>query len=217
MKQQKIMYNMTSSTPRKSSTPSFHSDPVQSSPFPLSPLQTSSPSQRSDYSKNNNHELREIKTIFELFDPTLSGVLDVSTFESMMLSLGYRVDSHDILDIIKSILKDEHSSSKDIDDEFDGSIDLSLAKEILSKKGYTTKQRNLEEEALVYFRLFDVDGKGYITIDDLKRVMQCEAAVQSQQEVTDDFCQAIIDKFDNSGDGTIDFDEFKRIVHPILA
>jgi Ca2+-binding EF-hand superfamily protein len=208
---------MRSSTPRKSSTPLFHSsDPVQS-PFPLSPLQTSSPSQP-DYSKTNNHdELREVKTIFELFDPTLSGVLDVSTFESMMLSLGYRVDSHDILDIIKSILKDEHSSSKDIDDEFNGSIDLSLAKEILSKKGYTTKKRNLEDEALVYFRLFDVDGKGYITIDDLKRVMQCEATVQSEKEVTDDFCQAIIDKFDNSGDGTIVFDEFKRIVHPILA
>lgn len=214
MKQQKIMYNMTSSTPRKSSTPSFHSDPVQSSPFPLSPLQTSSPSQRSDYSKNNNHELREIKTIFELFDPTLSGVLDVSTFESMMLSLGYRVDSQDILDIIKSILKDEEHSSSDCssDDEFDGSIDLSLAIEILSKKGYTTKQRNLEDEARVYFRLFDVDGKGYITIDDLKRVM-----LQSKQEVTDDFCQAIIDKFDNSGDRTIVFDEFKRIVDPILV
>jgi centrin-3 len=213
---------MTSTTPRKSSTPLFHSDPVQS-PFPLSPLQTSSPSQQ-NYSKNNIHddELREIKTIFELFDPTLSGVLDVSTFEVMMLSLGYRVDSQDILDIIKSILKDEEhsssrSSSKDSDDEFDGSIDLSMAIEILSRKGYTTKQRNLEEEARVYFRLFDVDDKGYITIDDLKRVMQCEAAVLSEREVTDDFCQAIIDKFDNSGDGSIDFDEFKRIVDPILA
>lgn len=207
---------MTSSTPRKSSTPLFHSDPVQS-PFPLSPLQTSSPpSQRDHQNLNNNHELREIKTIFELFDPTLSGLLDISTFESMMLSLGYRVDSHDILDIIKSILKDEHSSSSS-DDEFDGSIDLSMAIEILSKKGYTTKQRNLEDEARVYFRLFDVDGKGYITIDDLKRVMQCEAAVQSEQEVTDDFCQAIIDKFDNSGNGTIVFDDFKRIVDPILA
>ncbi len=216
MKQQN--YNMTSSTPRKSSTSLFHSDPVQS-PFPLSPLQTSSsPSQRDHQILNNNHdELREIKTIFELFDPTLSGLLDISTFESMMLSLGYRVDSHDILDIIKSILKDEHSSSDCSDDEFDGSIDLSMAIEILSKKGYTTKQRNSEEEALVYFRLFDVDDKGYITIDDLKRVMLFEAAVQSEQEVTDDFCQAIIDKFDNSGDGTIVFDEFTRIVDPILA
>lgn len=211
---------MTSSTPRKSSTPLFHSDPVQS-PFPLSPLQTSSSpsSQRGDYSKNNNNnnELREIKTIFELFDPTLSGVVDVSTFEVMMLSLGYRVDSQDILDIIKSILKDKHSSSKDSDDEFDGSIDLSMAIAILSKKGYTTKQRNFEEEAHAYFRLFDVDDKGYITIDDLKRVMQCEATVQSEKEVTDDFFQAIIEKFDNSGDGTIVFDEFTRIVHPILA
>ncbi|KAL7457213.1 hypothetical protein ACHAWC_008723, partial [Mediolabrus comicus] len=195
MKQQN--YNMTSTTPRKS-TPLFHSDPVQS-PFPLSPLQTSSLPSQQNYSKNNNHnELREIKTIFELFDPTLSGVLDVSTFEVMMLSLGYRVDSHDILDIIKSILKDKRRSD-DSDDEFDGSIDLSLAIEILSRKGYTIKQRNLEEEALVYFRLFDVDDKGYITIDDLTTVL-------SEQEVTDDFCQAIIDKFDNSGNGTIDFD-----------
>lgn len=212
MKQQN--YNMTSSTPRKSSTQLFHSNPIQS-PFPLSPLQTLSPPSQRDYSKNNNHnELREIKTIFELFDPTLSGVLDVSTFEVMMLSLGYRVDSQDILDIINSILKDKPTSS----DNSDGSIDLSMAIEILSKKGYTTKQRNLEDEALVYFRLFDVDDKGYITKEDLKRVI-----VQSEQEVTDDFCQAIIDKFGaiidvfgDSGDGSIDFDHFKRIVRPIL-
>ena len=220
---------MATRTPRKPSK--FNSDPVES-PFPFSPLQTSSPNQRIS-NNNDNHDftskqLREITTIFQLFDPTLSGFVDVSTFEVMMLSLGYRVTHHDILDMVQSILKEREQQEQEI--IFDGSIDLSMAIEILYQKGY--KKRNSDDEARIYFRLFDVNDKGYITIEDLKRVVQCEA-VQLEQEmlssssssssnsssgnVTDDFIQAILDKFDGKGDGTITFDEFRRIVQPILS
>ena len=221
------------STPRRPNR--FISDPVES-PFPYnSPLR--SPPQHSKTDLFSSAQLREITTIFQLFNPTLSGYIDVETFEVMMLSLGFRVTRKDIeemvLDIIQSsggIISEQDTtillSSGDI-------IDLSMATQILASKGYATQQRNVKEEAKIYFRLFDVNHKGYITSEDLKRVQH--EAVQLEQEiftgatlpnsndlgingsVTDDFVQAILDKFDKNSTGTIDFEEFRRIVNPILS
>jgi len=74
-----------------------------------------------------------------------------------------------------------------------------------------------------------VNDKGYIIVEDLKRVQQ--EAVQLEQEmmitssdgssrattVSDEFVQAIIDKFDVNSTGAIEFEEFRRILHPILS
>jgi Ca2+-binding EF-hand superfamily protein len=239
----------STTTPRRPTR--FNSDPVES-PFPFSPLGTS-PQPLSQHINNNSNKneftssqlLREITTIFQLFNPTLSGYLDVETFEVMMLSLGYRVTRQEIVGMVRDILlscRDERDNAQDVflQDENPSSttttiIDLSMAIEILSRKGYATQQRNSEEEARIYFGLFDVQNKGYITVEDLKRV-QLEA-VQLEQKMlsssstssssfaesnslmcsTDEFVQAILDKFDVNSTGAIEFEEFRRIVNPILS
>jgi Ca2+-binding EF-hand superfamily protein len=224
-----------STTPRR-----LNSNPVES-PFPFSSLTTSP--QPSQHNKNSNYtssQLRGITTIFQLFNPTLSGYLDVNTFEVMVLSMGYRVTREEILELVRDIVlcSDERDDSQEVClqiDENASIIDLSMAIEILSKKGYGT-QRNSEEEARNYFGLFDVQNKGYITVEDLKRVQH--EAVQLEQEmlnsnsncsaenndllcftgdVTDEFVQGILDRFDVNSTGAIDFEEFRRIVHPILS
>lgn len=222
----KVKMAVTPSTPRRSTR--FISDPVQS-PFPynVSPLTTTSPlSSR----RNNNNEslftstqIREITTIFQLFNPTVSGYLDIETFELLMLSLAFRVTRQDVVDMVHDI------TSNNSESESNDGIDLSMTLRILAAKGYATQQRNnSEEEMRLYFRLFDVDDKGYITGEDLKRV-QLEA-VRLEQEmlngsesssstgnVTDEFVQAIIGKFDVNSTGAIEFEEFRRILHPILS
>jgi Ca2+-binding EF-hand superfamily protein len=37
------------------------------------------------------------------------------------------------------------------------------------------------------------------------------------ENVTDEFLQAILEKFDLNSTGDIDFEEFRRMVHPILS
>jgi len=221
-----------SSTPRRPTR--FISDPVES-PFPYnnSPLTTSSsppPSQQLTHNNNNSlfssTQIREITTIFQLFNPTLSGYLNVETFEVMMLSLGYRVTRQEIEVMVQHNIT---SAEQETTTAINNSIDLSMAMQILAAKGYATQQRSSEEEARMYFRLFDVNDKGYITVEDLKRVQQ--EAVQLEQEmmltssdgssrattVSDEFVQAIIDKFDVNSTGAIEFEEFRRILHPILS
>mmetsp|Transcript_21718 Transcript_21718/g.32712 ORF Transcript_21718/g.32712 Transcript_21718/m.32712 type:complete len:227 (-) Transcript_21718:94-774(-) len=220
-----------SSTPRRPTR--FISDPVES-PFPYnnSPLTTSSspPSQPLIHNNNNSlfssTQIREITTIFQLFNPTLSGYLNVETFEVMMLSLGYRVTRQEIEVMVQHNIT---STEQETTTAINNSIDLSMAMQILAAKGYATQQRSSGEEARMYFRLFDVNDKGYIIVEDLKRVQQ--EAVQLEQEmmltssdgssrvttVSDEFVQAIIDKFDVNSTGAIEFEEFRRILHPILS
>ncbi len=153
----------------------------------------------------------------------MSGYLDIETFELLMLSLAFRVTRQDVVDMVHDI------TSNNSESESNDGIDLSMTLRILAAKGYATQQRNnSEEEMRLYFRLFDVDDKGYITGEDLKRV-QLEA-VRLEQEmlngsesssstgnVTDEFVQAIIGKFDVNSTGAIEFEEFRRILHPILS
>ncbi len=152
----------------------------------------------------------------------------------MMLSLGYKVTRQDVVGMVQEMIS-SGSNSESIDaiiyNNHDG-IDLSMTMQILAAKGYATQQRNSEEEMRTYFRLFDVNDKGYVTVDDLKRV-QLEAARLEQEmltnnesnnnsssgtgTVTDEFVQAIIGKFDENSSGVIEFEEFRRIIHPIVS
>ncbi len=153
------------STPRRSAR--FTSDPVES-PFPYnnSPLATTSPSS-SRHNKNESiftsTQIREITTIFQLFNPTVSGYLDIETFEVLMLSLGHRVTRQDVVEMVQNIT----SSSSEYESNDDG-IDLNMTIQFLAAKGYATLQRNNSvQEMRMYFRLFDVDDKGYVTAEDL--------------------------------------------------
>eukprot|EP00986_Skeletonema_menzelii_P017190 scaffold18129_cov126-Skeletonema_menzelii.AAC.1 len=218
-----------STTPRRLTR--FISDPVES-PFPYnaSPLTTVASPQHDD-NKNKNDlpfsstQIREITAIFELFNPTLSGYLDIETFEVMMLSLGYRVTRQDIIEIMQDIIISCSSDDQESTDAINNnSIDLSMAMKILARKGYATNKRNSEDEARIYFRLFDVNNKGYITVEDLKRVQQ--EAIQLEQEmltsshsissstepVTDDFVQAIIEQYDVNDKGYITVEDLKRVL-----
>ena len=226
--------DLNSNTKIMASTPStatprrpFNSEPVES-PFPCSPLSHNNNKIDDELSSSSSHE--KITTIFQLFNPTLSGYLTVETFEVMMLSLGYRVTRQEIVEMVQDILserdaqdmmfqKDKATTTIDID-----SIDLDMAIAILHRKGYLTQHSKPEEEAQMYFRLFDVQNKGCINVKDLKRV-QSEAVQLEQnmlntdtaENVTDEFLQAILEKFDLNSTGDIDFEEFRRMVHPILS
>ena len=165
-----------STTPRRST---FISEPVESpfpynaSPSPLTKSLTTSPQLQhndNDPPPFSPTQIREITTIFQLFNPTLSGYLDIETFEVMMLSLGYRVTTQDIVDIMQDISSSCSSDDPETTDAINNQrIDLSMAMQILARQGYATKERKSEDEMRIYFRLFDVSDKGYITVGDLKR------------------------------------------------
>lgn len=73
--------------------------------------------------------------------------------------------------------------------------------------GTLIRQRDPREELRRAFRLFDVDGKGMITQDDLRKVCQ-----QVGNNVPDADIVAMVEEFDSSGKGGVDEDEFLRLM-----
>ena len=73
--------------------------------------------------------------------------------------------------------------------------------------GTLIRQRDPRDELRRAFRLFDVDGKGMITEDDLRKVCQ-----QVGNNIPDADIQAMIEEVDSNGKGGVDEDEFLRLM-----
>lgn len=211
------------------------------SPFPSSSPAGTPTSKNDDDTTTtyglSDHHVAEIKHIFQIFDPTLSGYIDISTFETLLHSLGFRVTQDDIVELI-SIIWDERQNSHNeqqfgfvnnnsSDKRTQQQIDIQMVMQILSNMGYA--KRDTEEELRTYFHLFDGGDKGYITVDDLLRVQIGVAnGVEAQLSGDDtnfggvnvvgsDMFRAMIDQFDSGNKGCISYDEFKMILQPVLS
>ena len=74
----------------------------------------------------------------------------------------------------------------------------------MAKKKFSEEERNQLKQA---FALFDLDGNGFITNDELGTVLR-----KMGQEPTDEEIEQMIHEIDEDGDGTIDFDEFCELM-----
>jgi centrin-3 len=73
--------------------------------------------------------------------------------------------------------------------------------------GTMVARRDPRDEARRAYRLFDVDEKGMITIDDLRRVCKNIGNTMSESEM-----ETMIQEFDASGKGGVDENEFIRLM-----
>ncbi|KAL9182273.1 hypothetical protein ACHAXT_012925 [Thalassiosira profunda] len=195
------------------------------SPFP-SPAPTAADPSAPDGASHglSSRHLAEIKTVFQIFDPTLSGYVDINGFEALVLSLGLRMTRLEIEGLVESMWEGRHPDEEASAEER-RRIDLQMAAAILAKKGYANK--NEEDEMQIYFRVLDGGNKGHIALEDLRRVQQEVIETERQMKIgssgLDDGAvggaalKAMIEEFDCNGDGVIYYDEFRRILGPVLS
>merc|ERR1711934_525817 len=138
-------------------------------------------------------ELAEIKEAFELFDADNSGMIDATELKSAMEALGFKPKREEI--------KKMHA---DIDKDGNGTIESAEFVELMTAK---MSDKDLKDDMIKAFGLFDDDGTGKITAKNLKRV-----AGELGETISDDEIKEMLVLGDTDGDGEINQDEFIRIM-----
>ena len=95
---------------------------------------------------------------------------------------------------------------KEIDFNNDGTINFSEFLTVNIKKEKLLNEETLDNA----FKMFDIDGNGYITIDELKKTMPLEITSKSGWK-------ELVSEVDKDGDYQISFKEFKEMMEKLIS
>jgi calmodulin len=143
--------------------------------------------------KYSEEEIAEFKEAFSIFDRDGDGTIDNDELGTVMRSLGYQPSEEEIEDMMREADKDGN-----------GTIDFAEFIEFMPRQD---KDDNAEDEMLEAFQVFDVDGNGSITADELRQIFLNLGEKLTDEEITDMIKEADID-----GDGEINYEEFVKMM-----
>ena len=122
-------------------------------------------------------EVEKLWEAFKVFDADSSGAISVEELGQVMRSLGQSPSNTELREMIK-----------EVDVDLSGTIDFDEFKALM-----VSKQGDRKSRLKLAFSVFDNDGSGQITVDELHNVM-------SQFGLTDEELDEIIKEVDHDGD-----------------
>ncbi|KAL1317940.1 hypothetical protein HN51_070173 [Arachis hypogaea] len=135
----------------------------------------------------------ELEQVFKKFDVNGDGKISSSELGSIMGSLGQSASKEELDKMIR-----------EVDADGDGFISLGEFIELNTKD---IDPNEVLENLKDAFSVFDIDGNGSITADELHNVMASLGESCSLDE-----CRKMINGVDSDGDGAIDFEEFRTMM-----
>ncbi len=138
-------------------------------------------------------EILEIKEAFDLFDPDKTGYINPKDLKETMDSLGFDDRSKIIYEMLQNY-----------EDDCETQIDF---KEFLDLMTAKMTENDSKEDIKKVFKLFDEEGNGYVTIEDLKRV-----AKELSENMETIEMQEMITRADSDADGRVTFEDFYNIM-----
>ncbi|KAG5486212.1 hypothetical protein LSCM1_07332 [Leishmania martiniquensis] len=179
--------------------------------LPSTALVRSSASASSANAELSKEQLEEIREAFDLFDTDGSGTMDVRELRIAMRALGFEPRKEELQQLINSVTDgggsgtpSGHPASAGHANAISDVISFSQFVQIMTHK---MSQRDSREEMLKAFVLFDTEGTGKISFQNLKRV-----AIELGENMTDAELQEMIDEADRDGDGEVSEEEFLRLM-----
>lgn len=172
---------------------------------------TSASNPNADLSKN---QLEEIREAFDLFDTDGSGTIDVRELRIAMRALGFEPRKEELQQLVSSVTggggsTSAGSSAQPAVGASAGNMtsDVITFAQFVQIMTHKMSQRDSREEMLKAFVLFDTDGTGKISFQNLKRV-----AMELGENMADAELQEMIDEADRDGDGEVSEEEFLRLM-----
>lgn len=137
-------------------------------------------------------EISELKDAFALFDKNNDGFINFPELKDIVVSLGNNPSDSEIERMIH-----------ELDADGDGSIDFPEFLIFMSKNFKKRARRSVCEELKDAFNVFDRNGDGYITHEEMKRVLD-----EFEENLSDKDVAEMIKEADQDGDGKINYQEF---------
>ncbi|KAK8519556.1 hypothetical protein V6N13_133455 [Hibiscus sabdariffa] len=141
-------------------------------------------------------DMTELKRIFQMFDRNGDGAITKKELNDSLESMGIFIPDSELTHMIERI---DANNDMCIDvDEFS-----ELYRSIMENKD------GEEEDMKEAFNVFDRNGDGYITEDELRSVLDLLGLKQGKAM---EDCKRMIRKVDVDGDGRVNFMEFKQMM-----
>ena len=137
--------------------------------------------------------LKEFRDAFELFDKDKDGIITAKELGNVMKSLNHDPTEYELNEMIAEV---------DIDGN--GQIDFEEFVCLMNKR---SKETDTEEEVINAFKVFDKDGQGLISSNELYHIMTTLG-----DKLTEDEVEEMIREADIDGDGFINYEEFVRMM-----
>ncbi|KAK3580768.1 hypothetical protein CHS0354_023057 [Potamilus streckersoni] len=138
-------------------------------------------------------QISELRQAFALFDKDGDGTVSTKELGTVMRSLGQNPSPQQLENIIR-----------EVDVDGNGTIEFDEFCVIMSQKLNGTQS---EYDVLEAFKVFDPEGKGYITSEHLRLIMTTKG-----EKMTEDEVDEMINDADADGDGHIEYDEFVKML-----
>ncbi|XP_008303218.1 calcium-binding protein 5b [Stegastes partitus] len=143
-------------------------------------------------------EIEELREAFVEFDKDKDGLISCKDLGNLMRTMGYMPTEMELIELGQNI---NMNSGGRVD--FEDFVELMTPK-LLDETAGMIGLKELKDA----FREFDIDGDGAITSDELRHAMvKLLGEHASKTEI-----EAIVKEADNNGDGTVDFEEFVKMM-----
>jgi len=137
----------------------------------------------------------ELKRVFQMFDRNGDGRITKKELTDSLENLGIFIPDKELSQMIEKI-----------DVNGDGCVDLDEFGELYQS---IMNEKDEEEDMREAFNVFDQNGDGFITVEELRVVL---SSLGLKQGRTVEECKRMIMKVDVDGDGMVNYKEFKQMM-----
>lgn len=139
-------------------------------------------------------EIALYKEAFQIFDKHSEGYISSKELGTIMSSLGFNISDEDLNEVISAYDNDQNNKM----------IDFISFLDIISKK----KEDIYKEEDLIdAFRIFDKEGNGKISSNELRYVM-----MSSGEDFNENYIKELINESSVDHDDYIDYNKFVKLL-----
>jgi len=139
-------------------------------------------------------EIRDLRVVFDIFDSNSDGSIGPVDLKKVLRTLGFKVTKDEATQLIHDVnLKGKGEA------DFNEFLEI-----VINRQGDT---RDIYDEILKGFEMFDHDHSGNINLDKLRRACNAAGIKFTQKEL-----EEMLEEADVNGDGKVDQSEFIRIM-----